>query len=79
VTNLVTNNFLFFKLVSKLVITVTNNFCLLKLVTNETFSGSVIPIDWKNNTCVRNSSVSLNHIDRNEKVEHYIRIKHNVK
>jgi len=40
VTILVTNNFLFCKLVSKLVTIVTNNFWSLKLVTNETFSCS---------------------------------------
>ena len=40
VTILVTNNFLFCKLASKLVIIVTNNFWSLKLVTNKVFSCS---------------------------------------
>jgi len=40
-TILVINNFLIFKLVSKLVTIVTNNFWSLELVTNETFSCSV--------------------------------------
>jgi len=39
---LVTNNFLFYKLISKLVTIVTNNFWSLKLVTNEIFSCSVL-------------------------------------
>jgi len=40
-TILVRNNFLFCKLVSKLVIIVINNFLSLKLVANDTFSYSV--------------------------------------
>jgi len=39
-TILVTNNFLFHKLVSKLVALVTNNIWSLKLVVNEIFSCS---------------------------------------
>ena len=39
-TILVTNNFLFFKLVSKFVTIVTNHFWSLKLVINEVFSCS---------------------------------------
>jgi len=35
---LVTNNYLFCKLVSKLVIIVINNFGLLKLIVNDSFS-----------------------------------------
>jgi len=41
VTILVTNNFLFCKLISKLVTIVTNNFLSLKFVINEGFSCSV--------------------------------------
>jgi len=39
-TILVTNKFLFFKLISKLVTIVINNFWSLKLITNGTFSCS---------------------------------------
>ena len=39
-TNLVINNFLFCKLVSKLVTIITNNFLSLKLIVNGNFSCS---------------------------------------
>jgi len=38
---LVSNNFLFFKLISKLVTLVTNNFWSLKLIINQTFSYNI--------------------------------------